>query len=174
MMARISLTRGRVAVFFLLVKNLVPVHINLHNAGYAWGDFNRDILAAFSKKLGGHPDRRTVILSRHAVDDLNLKLSFTSHIYLLALLASDSSVAHLRGHSGAFFMTKRVYNGQCRVSISLREQLLAGPRFSGYDLGGLAKTYPLLINSSRLNSSLSTQLNWAASLSVTFWASDIT
>ena len=37
------------------------------------------LIAALSKKLVGHPGRRTVMPSRHAIDYFNLKLSFTSH-----------------------------------------------------------------------------------------------
>ena len=81
------------AVLVLLVIDLIPVHVDLQNAGHAWGDLYSDILAALGKKLVGLPGRSAEILSRHAVDDLYVELSFTSHVYLLARLSSGPSVA---------------------------------------------------------------------------------
>jgi hypothetical protein len=46
-------------------------HSGLHLNGY--------VLTAFRYELVDHPGRNTVILSRYAVDDLNVHQTFASH-----------------------------------------------------------------------------------------------
>jgi hypothetical protein len=47
------------------------------------GDGDSNVFATLGKKLGGHPDRRTVMRSRDTIDDFDVKLSFTCHTFFL-------------------------------------------------------------------------------------------
>ncbi len=69
------------SVLFLLVIDLIAIDEHLQNAGDAGRQPDRKVLAAFREELGGHPGRRAEMRSRHAVDDLDFKLSFVGHSY---------------------------------------------------------------------------------------------
>ena len=69
----------RLAVLFLLVIDLVAVNKHLEDSTHAGLHLDRYCASAFSYELVDHPGRNTVILSRYAVDDLDVHLSFASH-----------------------------------------------------------------------------------------------
>ncbi len=72
------------SVLFLLVIYLVAVNKHLEDSTHTGLHLNRYCTSAFSYELVDHPGRNTMILSRYAVDDLNVHLSFASHsTYLL-------------------------------------------------------------------------------------------
>ena len=71
-------------VLFLLVIYLVAVNKHLEDSTHTGLHLDGYCTSAFSYKLVDHPGRNTVILSRYAVDDLNVHFSFASHsTYLL-------------------------------------------------------------------------------------------
>ena len=69
----------RLTVLFLLVIYLVAVNKHLEDSTHTGLHLDRYCTSTFSYKLVDHPGRNTVILSRYAVDDLNVHLSFASH-----------------------------------------------------------------------------------------------
>lgn len=69
----------RLAVLFLLVVNLVAVNKHLEDSTHTGLHLYGYCASTFSYELVDHPGRNTVILSRYAVDDLNVHLSFASH-----------------------------------------------------------------------------------------------
>ena len=72
------------SVLFLLVIDLVAVNKHLEDSTHTGLHLDGYCTSAFSYELVDHPGRNTVILSRYAVDDLNVHLSFASHsTYLL-------------------------------------------------------------------------------------------
>ena len=66
-------------VLFLLVVDLVAVNKHLEDSTHAGLHLDGYLASTFSYELVDHPGRDTVILSRYAVDDLNVHLSFASH-----------------------------------------------------------------------------------------------
>ena len=70
--------RGLIALFSLVV-DLVAIYIDLQYTRYSGLNRDRNFITASIHKLVDHPGRNTVILSRYAVDDLNVHQTFASH-----------------------------------------------------------------------------------------------
>lgn len=67
------------SVLFLLVVDFVAIYEDLQNAGHAGLDLYGYCISAYTYELIDHPGRNTVILSRYAIDNLDVHLAFASH-----------------------------------------------------------------------------------------------
>ena len=80
------------SVLFLLVVYLVAVDEHLEDSAHAGLDLYGYRASAFSYELVDHPGHDTVVLSRYAVDDLNVHFSFASHSTYLLMGLTKSGI----------------------------------------------------------------------------------
>ena len=86
----------RLIVLFDLVIDLIAIDEDLQDSTDAWLDRDRYVTTTLCHEFVDHPGRNSVVLSRDAVDDLNIHFAFASHEtnLLFWLLQSENYIRH--------------------------------------------------------------------------------